>query len=70
MPGRNAGGTPQVAPREVTPVDVTGAGDTFDGAFLTEYLAHGDPVRAADYANAAAALTTTGMEAVAPIPRR
>jgi 2-dehydro-3-deoxygluconokinase len=52
------------------PVDSTGAGDTFGGAFLAEYLVHGDPFRAAEYANVAAALTTTGMGAVAPIPNR
>jgi 2-dehydro-3-deoxygluconokinase len=52
------------------PIDSTGAGDTFDGAFLAEYLAHGDPFRAARYANAAAALSTTGLGAVAPIPTR
>ena len=41
-----------VPPSTCEPVDATGAGDTFAGAFLAEYLAHGDPVRAARYANA------------------
>ena len=45
-------------------------GDTFDGAFLAEWLLHGDPFRAAAYANAAAALSTLGQGAVAPMPRR
>lgn len=58
------------APIKVEPIDATGAGDTFVGAFLAEYIAHGDPFRAAVYANAAAALTTTGMGAVTPIPSR
>ncbi len=56
--------------RPVQAVDATGAGDTFDGAFLAEWLVHGDAFRAAAYANAAAALSTLGPGAVAPIPRR
>lgn len=56
--------------RPVTAVDATGAGDTFDGAFLAEWLVHRDPFRAASYANAAAALSTLGHGAVAPMPRR
>jgi 2-dehydro-3-deoxygluconokinase len=52
----------------VAAVDATGAGDCCDGAFLAR-LARGDaPDRAARYACAAAALTTTGFGAVAPIP--
>jgi len=56
--------------RPVEAVDATGAGDTFDGAFLAEWLAHGDPFRAAAHANAAAALSTLGHGAVAPMPTR
>jgi len=56
--------------RVVQAVDATGAGDTFDGAFLAEYLKSGDPFAATHYANAAAALSTQGYGAVAPIPRR
>ena len=56
--------------RRVEAVDATGAGDTFTGAFLADWLVHGDPFRAAAYANAAAALKTLGKGAVAPIPRR
>lgn len=51
-------------------VDATGAGDCFDGAFLAEWLATGDPFQAGRYACAAAALSTTGYGAVAPLPRR
>lgn len=58
-----------LAPRRVQAVDATGAGDTFDGAFLARLAAGDDPFEAARYANAAAALTTTGFGAVAPIPR-
>ena len=53
----------------VEAVDATGAGDTFAGSFLARHLAGDDPFVAARYANAAAALSTTGYGAVAPIPR-
>ncbi|MFS8481122.1 MAG: PfkB family carbohydrate kinase, partial [Acidimicrobiia bacterium] len=46
-------------------VDATGAGDCFDGAFLARVAAGDDPVAAARYANAAAALSVTGRGAVA-----
>lgn len=59
-----------VPSRRVEAVDATGAGDTFGGAFLAEWLLHGDPFRAAAYGNAAAALKTLGHGAVAPMPRR
>jgi 2-dehydro-3-deoxygluconokinase len=50
-------------------VDATGAGDCFDGAFAARSLAGDSPFDAARYANAAAALATTGFGAVAPLPR-
>src|SRR5205085_4780433 len=50
-------------------VDATGAGDCFDGGFLARSLAGDDIFAAARYANAAAALATTGYGAVAPLPR-
>jgi 2-dehydro-3-deoxygluconokinase len=49
-------------------VDATGAGDCFDGAFGARLVAGDDPFAAARYANAAAALATTGFGAVAPLP--
>ena len=53
----------------VRSVDATGAGDCFCGATLAR-LAAGDSIAdAARYANAAAALATTGFGAVAPLPR-
>jgi 2-dehydro-3-deoxygluconokinase len=52
----------------VAAVDATGAGDTFAGAFLARHLAGDPPEFAARYANAAAALSTLGYGAVAPIP--
>jgi len=54
----------------VETVDATGAGDTFDGAFVAERLNGAGLAEAARYANAAAALSTTGYGAVGPIPRR
>ena len=59
----------RVPPFKVEAVDATGAGDTFDGAFLTRLLAGDAPEVAARYANVAAALSTTGYGAVTPIPR-
>ena len=50
-------------------MDATGAGDCFDGAFAARLVAGDDPFAAARYANAAAALATTGYGAVAPLPR-
>jgi len=64
------------ARKEVIPVtpleaiDATAAGDTFDGAFLTRLNDGDDPFTAAVYANAAAALSTQGYGAVAPMPTR
>jgi 2-dehydro-3-deoxygluconokinase len=54
----------------VETVDATGAGDTFDGAFVTEMLRGAAVTTAARYANAAAALSTRGYGAVEPIPTR
>lgn len=54
---------------KVRSVDATGAGDCFCGAALAR-LAAGDTIwEAARYANAAAALATTGYGAVDPLPR-
>jgi 2-dehydro-3-deoxygluconokinase len=53
----------------VAAVDATGAGDCFDGAFVARICAGDSVVDAARYANAAAAVATTGFSAVAPLPR-
>lgn len=50
------------------PVDATGAGDTFGGAFVTRLLAGDTLVDAGRYAAVAAALSTEGYGAVDPIP--
>jgi 2-dehydro-3-deoxygluconokinase len=60
----------RVPGRSVATVDATGAGDTFDGAFLSMLVRGEGPLQAATYANAAAALSTCGYGAVAPIPTR
>src|SRR5438477_7010671 len=57
-----------VAAFEVSAVDATGAGDCFDGSLLARLAAGDDVVSAARWASAAAALTTTGYGAVAPLP--
>lgn len=59
-----------IAALPVTPIDATGAGDTFDGAFLSQLANDVNPFDAARYANAAAALSTQGFGATAPIPHR
>ena len=65
----DAGERHRIEPFPCKPVDATGAGDTFGGAFVARLIA-GDPLaEAGRYAAAAAALSTEGYGAVAPIPR-
>jgi 2-dehydro-3-deoxygluconokinase len=59
----------RIAPFPCRALDATGAGDTFDGAFLARRLAGDGLIEAGRYAAAAAALSTEGYGAVAPIPR-
>ena len=58
----------RIAPLPCKPVDATGAGDTFGGAFVARWLAGDDLREAGRYAAAAAALSTEGYGAVEPIP--
>lgn len=58
----------RIAPHPCRPVDATGAGDTFGGAFAARLVAGDTLVDAARYAAAAAALSTEGYGAVEPIP--
>lgn len=58
----------RIAPYPCRCVDATGAGDTFGGAFLARLIAGDTPEAAGRYANIAAALSTQGYGAVAPIP--
>jgi 2-dehydro-3-deoxygluconokinase len=63
-------GLEHIPGRPVAAVDATGAGDAFTGALLAE-LARGETLAgAARFANAAAALSTLGYGAIAPLPRR
>lgn len=57
-----------IAPHACKPVDATGAGDTFGGAFVARLLAGDDLLAAGRYASVAAALSTEGYGAVEPIP--
>jgi 2-dehydro-3-deoxygluconokinase len=58
----------RVAPHPCKPIDATGAGDCFGGAFIARLVAGDSPPDAARYAGVAAALSTEGYGAVAPIP--
>ena len=60
----------RIAGHQVKAVDATGAGDCFDGALLARLVDGDELTAAARYANAAAALTTTGFGGVAPLPSR
>jgi len=57
-----------ISPFQVDAVDATGAGDCFDGSFLARLAVGDDPFAAARWASGAAAITTTGYGAVAPLP--
>jgi 2-dehydro-3-deoxygluconokinase len=59
----------RIAPHPCRPVDATGAGDVFGGAFVARLVAGDDLEHAGRYAAVAAALSTEGYGAVAPIPR-
>ena len=63
-------GATRVLARPATPIDSTGAGDSFAGSFLAWWLETGDPVLAANRAAIVAAGTVSGLGAVDPIPRR
>ncbi|RJR36382.1 MAG: sugar kinase [Desulfobacteraceae bacterium] len=56
--------------QNVDAVDMSGAGDTFDAYFVNGYLSGWPLEKCAEFANAAAALTTTGLGCVTPVPVR
>jgi 2-dehydro-3-deoxygluconokinase len=58
----------RIAPITVQAVDATGAGDCFAGNLLARLALGEDLMKAARYANAAAALSVQGFGAVAPLP--
>lgn len=59
-----------IAGYRVQSIDATGAGDAFTGALLAEVARGADIFSAAHFANAAAALSTLGYGAIAPLPGR
>ncbi len=60
----------RVRGHSVNSVDATGAGDCFAGALLARFAQGDDFPSALRYANAAAALTTTGFGAIVPLPHK
>lgn len=60
----------RIAPASAQPVDSTGAGDSFSGAFLAWWQETGDAREAGRRAAIVAAGTVSGLGAVDPIPRR
>lgn len=60
--------TEEIAGYAVNSVDATGAGDCFAGALMARMTQGEDFFAALRFANAAAALATTGYGAVAPLP--
>lgn len=65
----NADERHRIAPHPCQPVDATGAGDTFGGAFAARFVAGDSLLEAGRYAAVAAALSTEGYGAVEPIPQ-
>ena len=65
---QRGGALTKLPPHRVRPVDATGAGDCFAGSLLARLAAGADLVGAARAANVAAALSTLGLGAVAPLP--
>ena len=63
-------GVTHVPGHPVRAVDATGAGDAFTGALLAELARGVTLAAAARFANAAAALSTLGYGAIAPLPSR
>lgn len=64
----DAGTRHRIAAHPCKALDATGAGDTFGGAFVARLIAGDDLLAAGRYATVAAALSTEGYGAVAPIP--
>jgi ribokinase len=65
-----ADGAQHFYPPKVKPVDTTGAGDTFAGAFLTELAAGRPAAEAIAFASHAAAISVTRPGVVDAIPTR
>jgi ribokinase len=65
-----ADGVSEVPAFKVRPIDTTGAGDCFVGAYLTRRLEGADVAEALQFANAAAALATLDFGAQTAMPLR
>jgi 2-dehydro-3-deoxygluconokinase len=63
-------GDHHLAPAPSDPVDSTGAGDSFAGAFLAWWAETGDPLRAGHLAAVTAAATVSALGAIEAIPDR
>jgi 2-dehydro-3-deoxygluconokinase len=63
-------GLEHVPGQRVAAVDATGAGDAFTGALIVERLRGMPLAESVRFANAAAALSTLGRGAIAPLPAR
>jgi ribokinase len=63
-------GRERIAPFAVTPIDTTGAGDAFCGAFAVATAEGADPRTAARLGAAAGALAATKAGAVPSLPTR
>lgn len=62
--------TRHYTPPQVRAIDATGAGDCFNGIFLSHYLTSLDPFAAAEAATIGSAISTTGRGAISAIPTR
>lgn len=60
----------RIVPWEVTAVDTTAAGDAYNGAFATALMLEMDPLAAAQFASAAAAISVTRHGAQPSMPAR
>ena len=63
----------EIIPQKIYPchaVDTTGAGDTYTGYFIAEYLKEQDPVRALSIASMAASIAVSREGAASAIPER
>ncbi|GAC1320480.1 MAG: sugar kinase [Collimonas sp.] len=68
---QDSAGLPRHVPGlAVQPVDATGAGDCFDGSLVARLAVGESLLDAVRYANVAAAISTTGYGAIAPIPHQ
>ena len=71
--GKGSDPAAKIIPQKIYPchaVDTTGAGDTYTGYFIAEYLKEQDPVRALSIASMAASIAVSREGAASAIPER